>query len=315
LRQNESEIAVNRVGGAEMNKLKDKLGTERRTGFTLIELLVVIAIIAILAAMLLPALSRAKQKAHGISCMNNTKQIMLGWTMYAGDNKDYLPANDYPYLTPLSSIPLPQRRNWVAGSMAIDIDAVRESILKDPDVTQLAPYVPNVQIYRCPADKSTARGRPRIRSMSMNNAVGTRWYSAPAGAYGKMAVEGGWLPGVYNTGQTIWLTYGKLGSFTRPGPARTWVLMDEHPDAINDASMAVQVGNAAGERIVDFPASYHGGAGGMSFADGHSEIRKWEGERMRQGPLPPGYQLNQPATDEGSREDLRWLQQRTSARR
>jgi len=288
----------------------------RRGGFTLIELLVVIAIIAILAAMLLPALGKAKQKAHGISCLNNTKQIMLAWSIYAGDFRDYLPANDYPYTSTLSSIPVDRRRSWVAGSMIVAIDSIRESILSDPEVSQLATYLKNTEVYRCPADKSMTRGRPRVRSMSMNSAVGTRWYDPPGGSRpGSAPVHGGWLPGVYTAGQDAWRTYGKLSTISAPGPSMLWVLMDEHPDAINDPSMAVQCGNAQGKRIVDFPASYHNGAGGISFADGHSEIRKWQGDRMRQGPLPPSFMLNQVASDSGSEDDLWWLQQRTSARR
>jgi prepilin-type processing-associated H-X9-DG protein len=195
--------------------------------------------------------------------------------------------------------------------MDIELDSIRDSLLEDPDTTQLARYVQNIEVYRCPADRSSFRDRPRVRSMSMNCAVGTRWASAPANARGAYPVTGGWLTGSYDDNQDQWRTYGKLSTITAPGPANLWVLMDEHPDAINDPLMAVQCGNSAGKRIVDFPASYHNGACGISFADGHSEIKKWQGGRMKQGPI--NGQLNVPASDAGSEEDLWWLQQRTSA--
>jgi prepilin-type N-terminal cleavage/methylation domain-containing protein/prepilin-type processing-associated H-X9-DG protein len=292
----------------------------RHSGFTLIELLVVIAIIAILAAMLLPVLSKAKQKTHGVYCMNNTRQLMLGWRMYPDDNGDLLPPNDYPCTTGFSYLANPPLRNWVVGTMYVPPDSVNSAILTDPRYSLLATYVKTPQVYRCPADKSmskTTPSQPRVRSMSMNSAVGTRWNTSNAADRGK-AVHGGWLPGSYNESQTAWLTYGKLShTVTRPGPANLWVLMDENPDAINDASMAVQCGDLQGKRVVDFPASYHNGACGIAFADGHSEIKKWLGSTIKNGPQPPGFSLNVlvPASDPAGIEDLEWLQARTSAPR
>lgn len=293
-------------------------------GFTLIELLVVIAIIAILAALLLPALTAARLRAQGVQCMNNTHQILLGWFMYAGDNKDALPPNDYPVNGGWGS----SVRNWVADSMinpteCINTDALINKYSPAPGVvwqmTCLAPYLPNPKIYKCPGDPSTQKwlgggyqAVPRVRSYSMNCAVGTQW-NGP-GAKRGAPVTGDWLTGVQGGQNTRWLTYGKLSSITRPGPSHLWVLMDEHCDTINDPMMAVetQLTGAAAE-WVDRPASYHGGACGISFADGHSEIHKWRDGRSifpitrhaAGGSFAPKASPNNP--------DIAWLQERTSA--
>ena len=272
-----------------------------RGAFTLIELLVVIAIIAILAALLLPALAKAKQQGQSVQCMSNARQIMLGWRMYADDNNDILAPNDYPYeqAYALANGPVAQNqlKSWVCGTMEQAIDAKTLAELTDPIGTALSHYVPNPYVYHCPADQyvDPLSRQVHVRSYSMNSALGTVWceYYANNGtpALGS-PVEGGWLDGArYTTPQTTYLTYGKMASLVKPGPANTWVIMDENPFSINDGSMAISAAASAGATyLVDYPAGNHNGAGGLAFADGHSLIHKWLDSRTYtpQGIVNPG---------------------------
>ncbi len=251
-------------------------------GFTLIELLVIIAVIATLAALLLPAWAKARQQAQSVQCLSNLRQIVLGWRMYAVDNNDILAPNDYPYTTAYwGNARSNEMKNWVVGTMEQPVDAVSMSELTNHN-TLLSHYISNPYVYHCPADYfiDPKSRKVHVRSVSMNSAVGTCWWSSLNG-FGPVLgspVQGGWLSGAsYINGlNPNWLTYGKMSSFTRPGPANTWVIMDENPFSINDASFAASAATTpTGGYLLDFPSANHNNGAGMAFGDGHAIIHTW----------------------------------------
>jgi prepilin-type processing-associated H-X9-DG protein len=272
-------------------------------------LLVVIAIIAILAAMLLPALSGAKSRAQGIGCMNNTKQLMLAWRMYAEDNRDLLP---YGYGASATTSPYV----WCGGASGaemLDFYAPTQPGNWDTNGTiRLSPLYPycgkSDAIWHCPADTSygltPAKQRvPRPRSMSMSNWVGGNGDS-PENGY-----KGGW--GLSATGSHV---ARKLSDITagQPGPAMTWVLLDERPESLNDGYFVVEMNGysptqLSSAELVDYPGIAHGGGCGFGFADGHSEIHHWV-DAVINTPMPPST-VTLPAN---KARDVRWMQDRCS---
>jgi prepilin-type N-terminal cleavage/methylation domain-containing protein/prepilin-type processing-associated H-X9-DG protein len=272
---------------------------KRSTAFTLIELLVVVAIIAILASLLLPALAKAKTKAQGIKCMNNLKQLQLVWHLYAGDYNDKLPTSGY-------TKPL-EPTAWVDGWLdfnGANPDNTNTAALRNPARSKFAFYLNVVEVYKCPADLSVVRigGKPypRVRSMSMSQAFG----------------PGDWLdPGGFgvNPSTKKYRVYPKMSDIVNPSPAMCWVLLDEHPDSMNAGGFAnMMVESPGAARIIDFPASFHNGAAGISFADGHAEIRKWLDPRTK----PPVKYNGNLALNVASanNRDMIWLSDRTSSR-
>jgi prepilin-type N-terminal cleavage/methylation domain-containing protein/prepilin-type processing-associated H-X9-DG protein len=244
-----------------MKSLSNPRSQTTPQAFTLIELLVVIAIIAILAAMLLPALGKAKQKTEGISCMNNSRQLVLAWTLYAQDHNDTLVGNTHGGVAQNPNPLNDPYAQWVAGwiDWSGSPHNTNQIYLTDPRYAKLAPYSKGTyKLYKCPADKVKAPANPgeRVRSISMDAALGNG---------NKTDFYGG-----------TFFFAKKMAELIRPNPTMVWVFMDEHPDSINDGcAFNNPLLPATGYSWTDLPASYHNGAAGFSFADGHAEVRKW----------------------------------------
>lgn len=272
--------------------------------FTLIELLVVIAIIAILAAMLLPVLSKAKDQARRIHCISNQKQMVTAWAMYPVDNQDYLVRNGsqaaaagfIPGVTPPYL--------WVYGGNHGDPQTLtNEQYLIGSKYALLAPYNKQYKIYKCPADRTLwpiFGGTTRVfqeRSYALNYFIGT-----PA-----TSVVG---PLVTSFDATYRL-YFKSGELNADNPVKRFLFIDVNPASICTPAFGLDM---TSDRFIHFPSSFHRGGGVISFADGHVEGHKWLDGRTRKNNLPGGTFAAHGETSPGN-QDLKWLREHATRTR
>ena len=274
-------------------------------GFTLIELLVVIAIIAILAAILLPVLARAKLKAEQTECLSNQKQLIYAWVIYADENSDKLVVN-------ANNDAIGAKINgWVTNIMQWDFfpSSTWQQNYDKPSMYNalLGPYCTHAAgIYHCPGDTFNAQKGPRVRSYSMNGQMG----SAVVNAIGK-----GTVVNQYGPGQN-WQIYNKSTDIRNPSPANAWVFIEEHPDSINDGLFRVNLQSVAadysGGTYVwnDYPACNHGKIGVLAYADGHAQTHVWNDGALYPNPVVHNKNNNLAAIAPYS--DLIWLRSGTS---
>jgi prepilin-type N-terminal cleavage/methylation domain-containing protein/prepilin-type processing-associated H-X9-DG protein len=268
-----------------------KTGRQFPAAFTLLELLVVIAIVAILAALLLPVLSKARARATGIQCQNNLKQLQLAWQMYVTDHDDFIPGNNWwqeAGSNGMARCSLNWTTGWEDATLAGNPDNTNTDLFLNPQWASLGEYSKSAAIYHCPASRVMVREGgglfPLARTVSMN----------------------GWMGYTNRPLDTQFQFIRKTTDLVKLSASDAFVFIDERDDSIDDGFFGVSMVNAS---MVEVAANYHGGGGPVTFADGHAELHRWSSPdtqfRQQSGVATENYKFISVAPDD---PDLLWLQ-------
>ena len=286
------------MGSIRLSQSHGRRRGAARRGFTLIELLVVIALIAILAALLLPTMGRARARAQGFQCLNNTRQLVLAWHLYSDDHNGRLA---YNLGGDASRKPVVKKTNlnWVNSFLTWNLDADNTNTATLTETAMGIYANRTAQIYRCPSDHVVSASQReagwtgRVRSYSMNAMVGDA---------GELTEKG------FNQNNPHYLQFFRLTDI--PQPAEIFVFLDEHPDSINDGYFLNQFYS---REWVDLPASYHNGAASFAFADGHAQLQRWRNDSTKPPACPDGAELPL-SMGEQQTIDFRWVVQHMSVK-